>query len=141
MEPLSHEERIQCQFDSFCKKTLKLSAREYYRKIKRRAARETNISELSTQDIPALSITDEYYSDNQNFVVSGFDVTVSDSALAEALNELPADRLKIVLLSYFLGMTDGEIAEQLNLVRRTVAYRRAMALQKLKIILEENNDE
>jgi DNA-binding NarL/FixJ family response regulator len=35
-------------------------------------------------------------------------------------------------------MTDKEIAERLNLVRRTVAYRRTSSLQELKKIMEEN---
>ena len=57
------------------------------------------------------------------------------------LKSLPQDRLDIILLSYFLGMSDPEIAEHLNLVRRTVAYRRTSSLQTLKKFMEENADE
>lgn len=56
--------------------------------------------------------------------VMGLEIAIADELLAEALQTLPQDRLEIVLLSYFLGMSDPEIADQLNLVRRTVAYRR-----------------
>ena len=54
---------------------------------------------------------------------------------------LPQDRLEIVLLYYFLGMSDTEIAAHLNLVRRTVAYRRTSSLQELKKFMEINADE
>ena len=71
----------------------------------------------------------------------GFEISIKDELLAEALKTLPQDRREIILLSYFLGMTDPEIAEHLNLVRRTVAYRRTSTLQALKKCMEEKADE
>ena len=71
----------------------------------------------------------------------GYDITVSDEQIAEALNALPSDRRDIILLAYFLDMADKEIAECLNLVRRTVAYRRTSTLQELKKFMEENFNE
>ncbi|MEF2715126.1 MAG: sigma factor-like helix-turn-helix DNA-binding protein, partial [Bacteroides uniformis] len=40
--------------------------------------------------------------------------------LAEALNALPERKRDIILLSYFLDMSDAEIGELLNVVRTTV---------------------
>ena len=57
------------------------------------------------------------------------------------LKTLPKDRLEIILLYYFLGMNDPEIAAHLNLLRRTVAYRRTSSLQELKKFMEGNADE
>jgi RNA polymerase sigma factor (sigma-70 family) len=141
MRPQSHEEQKQHTFDSFCKKTLKLNAREYYRRLTRRREREVSISELSTQDLARLSVVDTYFKDAFRFNVLGHDIAISDEQLAEALNELPADRRDIILLAFFLGMNDREIAEQLDLVRRTVAYRRTKTLQELKNLLEGYADE
>jgi len=141
MGPQSFEEHIQHQFDSYCKKTLKLTARDCYRRIKRRGEREIVLSELSEQDLAKLAVTDEYFKDAYSFSVLGYDITVSDVDLAEALTELPADRRDIILLAYFLNMSDREIAERLNIVRRTVAYRRASSLQELKKFMEGNADE
>ena len=73
--------------------------------------------------------------------VMGLEIAIADELLAEALQTLPQDRLEIVLLSYFLGMSDPEIADQLNLVRRTVAYRRTSSLQALKKFMEGQADE
>lgn len=141
MGPQSFEERIQHQFDSYCKKTLKLTARDCYRRIRRRGEREIVLSELSEQDLARLSVTDEYFKDAYSFSVLGFDITVSDVDLAEALTALPADRRDIILLSYFLGMNDREIAQRLNLVQRTINYRRTSTLQELKKFMEGYADE
>lgn len=141
MRPQSHEEHKQHTFDSFCKKILKYKARSYYKKLKRRGEREVSFSELSEQDLAKLSTTDEYFKDAFSFSVLEYDVSVSDLSLAEALNALPADRRDIILLAYFLDMKDWEIAERLNMVRRTVAYRRASSLQELKKHMEGKADE
>ena len=71
----------------------------------------------------------------------GFEIAVADELLAEALKTLPQDRLEIILLSYFLEMSDPEIAAHLNLIRRTVSHRRKNALRKLKKIMEGYADE
>ena len=88
-----------------------------------------------------LSVSDEYFKDAYSFNVLGYDITVSDLSLAEALDTLPADRRDIILLSYFLDMNDREIAQRLNLVQRTVNYRRTSTLQELKKFMEGNANE
>ena len=65
--------------------------------------------------------------------VSGFDVLVKNELLAEALNALPERKRDIVLLSYFLDMSDAEIGELLNVVRTTVFRHRKSALAKIKM--------
>jgi RNA polymerase sigma factor (sigma-70 family) len=129
---LQADNYVQHKFDCYCKKVLKYKARDYCRKMKRRGAREVSLSELSEQGLAKLSGTDEYFKGACSFHVLGHDITVSDGQMAKALSVLSADRRDIILLSYFLDMTDREIAERLNLVRRTVAYRRASSLRKLK---------
>jgi len=141
MKPQSHEEQKQHTFDSFCKKTIKLTARTYFRSLSRRRKREVSISELSTQEMAKLSVTDRYPSEMFSFNVLGYDIDVSDEQLAEALTAIPADRRDIILLAFFLGMNDREIAEQLNIVRRTVAARRTKTLQEIKKIMEDKADE
>ncbi|MDU2066270.1 MAG: sigma factor-like helix-turn-helix DNA-binding protein, partial [Sporomusaceae bacterium] len=56
--------------------------------------------------------------------------------LGAALDELEETRRDIVLLAYCLDMTDQEIAEFLHSIRRTVTYRRSVALKQLKELLE-----
>jgi DNA-directed RNA polymerase specialized sigma24 family protein len=91
---------------------------------------------LSTRELAELATTDEYFTDEYVFSVLGESVGVSDSDLAEALHTLPADRRDIVLMSFFFDMTDKEIAERLNMARRTVAYKRTSTLKELKKFME-----
>ncbi|WP_347490444.1 sigma factor-like helix-turn-helix DNA-binding protein [Desulfoscipio sp. XC116] len=141
MKPHSHEQHKRHAFDSFCKKVLKHEARDYYDALKRRREREISLDELSEKELEQLTVMDEYFKDLYSFNVLGYDISVSDGRISEALNALPTDRRDIILLSYFLDMTDREIGELLTLVRRTVAYRRTGTLRELKKIMEGKADE
>ena len=65
--------------------------------------------------------TPRYFTDSRTFEVIGHSVCIDDETLAEAISALPVDRRDIILLSYFLDMSDAEIANVLNMVRRSVA--------------------
>ena len=54
--------------------------------------------------------------DEHVFEVQGLPVVVTGDLLADALAQLPEDKRDVILLSYFLGMTDREISEKLNVV-------------------------
>lgn len=85
---------------------------------------------------------DEYSSDYYNYTVAGYDVYVKDDLLNEALNILPVRKREIILLSYFLDMSDEEIGAMMNVVRSTVFRHRKNALAKMKKFMEEKkNDE
>mgnify|MGYP003047265933 CR=1 FL=1 len=107
----SDKERIQHQYDALAKKTLVGEAKSYRRTLAKRAAREITFSDLSESELAQLFTTDEYESDYYRFQVSGFDVLVKNELLAEALNALPERKRDIILLSYFLDMSDAEIGE------------------------------
>jgi len=132
----NHEEHKRHSFDSYCKKVLKRKALDYHREAKRRSEREITFSQMSAQELARLATTDEYFNDEYVFSVLGENVGISDVDLAEALNTLPTDRREIVLMSYFFDMTDKEIADKLNIARRTVAYRRTSSLRELKKFME-----
>ena len=137
----SDKERIQHQYDALAKKTLVGEAKSYRRTLAKRAAREVTFSDLSESELAQLFTTDEYESDYFRFQVSGFDVLVKNELLAEALNALPERKRDIILLSYFLDMSDTEIGELLNVVRTTVFRHRKSALAKIKQYLEGKADD
>lgn len=141
MKPYSHEEHKEHSFDSFCKLILKNETRDYHRHLQYLREHEILFSELPEETLEQLAAWDRYFEDEYHFEVMGLEIAIADELLAEALQTLPQDRLEIVLLSYFLGMSDPEIADQLNLVRRTVAYRRTSSLQALKKFMEGQADE
>ena len=74
-----------------------------------------------------------------NYILQ-YDVAINNEKLADALTALPDDERDIVLLAYFLDMSDQEIADKLNMVRRTVQYRRTSSLKEMKQRLEVNED-
>lgn len=137
----SDKERIQHQYDALAKKTLVGEAKSHRRTLAKRAAREVTFSDLSESELAQLFTTDEYESDYFRFQVSGFDVLVKNELLAEALNALPERKRDIILLSYFLDMSDAEIGELLNVVRTTVFRHRKSALAKIKQYLEGKADD
>ena len=136
----SHQKTIRHQFDSFCKKVLREELRDYKRHIAWRSAHEVSLSELSEDQIGRAYFLDEYPSDSTQFEVRNYLVAIHDDRLAQALAELPGEARDILLLSYFLDMTDREIAERLNLVRCTVQRRRVKSLREIKQRMEVEKD-
>ena len=137
----SQRKTIQHQFDSFCKKVLREEYRDCVREAQRRLEHEISFSALSPQELDQLYVMDEYSTDSYHFSVLGYDVPVKDDLISAALNALPEQKRDIILLSYFLDMTDQEIGEKLNMVGRTVQYQRTSSLKQLKELLEGKADE
>ena len=141
----SQKKTVQHQFDSYCKKILKCECKDYFRHISWRAEHEVSFSELSEEFLEQLYMHDNYPAEYCCFQVQNYAVEIKDENLALALQMLPEDKREIVLLAYFLDMTDQEIANQLQAVRRTVQYKRANSLKEIKKRMEgiqnENNTE
>ena len=80
--------------------------------------------------------TDEYIVESEVFRVLDYDVEVKDELIGEALKYLPEKKRNVILLSFFMDMTDTEIAKHMNLVRSTIHHHRVSSLQALKKIME-----
>ena len=135
MKPKNYVD-IQRIFESFCKSVLKRTARDCYKIIKRRNDKEITFSAMSAQDLEKLADTDKYFAEDYVFNVHGASVILSDGELIKALNTIPIDKRDIVLMKYFFDMKDQNIADHLNMARRTVTYQRSQSLQELKKIME-----
>ncbi len=137
MEPYSHE-HTQHSFESFCKQILRNEAIDVERHQNYLRNHEISLSRITEEELEQLAEKDTYYEDYQSFRMMGFEVMIKNALLAEALRSLPEDKQEIVLLFYIIGFTDKEIAERMNLVRRTVAYRRKRSLKLMKDFMEGN---
>ena len=137
----NHEQSKKHAFDSFCKKILKHEARDFYDELKRQRSREVSFSELSAKQLEQIYTEDQYFATEQIFNVLGLDVSVTDEDIAESLKSLSEIRRDIILLSYFLDLTDREIGDKLNMLRATVQDQRTRALQRLKKFMEGDANE
>lgn len=141
MKPGKHEIHKQHTFDCYCKRVLKNEACNIQKEYSRRRNKEISFDELSEQELQSLCVSDEYFADEYIFDILGGSVTVRNERLAKALQSLTERKRDIILLSYFLDMTDREIAEKLNMVRKTVQYQRTSSLKALKKRLEDSSNE
>ena len=76
-----------------------------------------------------------------SFDVQGKEIVVKGDMLAAALEKLPADKRDIILLSYFMEMTDREIARELDTAHQNVSKRRARILKLMRDYLEKEGFE
>ncbi|RHT99733.1 sigma-70 family RNA polymerase sigma factor [Lachnospiraceae bacterium AM26-1LB] len=139
--PSQFEETIRHQFDRICKLALKGEKIDYIRHMEYLHKNEVMISELSQEELNQLFVQDEYDLESFRFQVLNYDIEVKDSLIAEALTLLTKKKRDVILLSYFMGMSDAEIARKMKLVRSTVNEHRRRSLEILKEVMEEKADE
>ena len=138
-QPSFDKTTVEHQYDTLIKKVLIGEAKNARAELKKRRAYEVNFSDLNQQLFEKIGSCDEGPYENYLFEINGFDVIIRNELLAEAVTSLPERKRNIILMSYFLDMSDYEIADLLNLVRSTVTYHREDALEKLKRFMEEND--
>lgn len=129
------------QFDAYCKKVLRNEARDIYDARARRRKKEVLFSELSPAELAGLTASDDYFSFKQEIRACGLDFVVQDEDVFEALLRLGKTRLEIVLLSYYMSLSDREIGLALGMERANVQYHRKQALKELRNIFDEMEDE
>ena len=129
----SQKKTVRHQFDSFCKKVLREEARDYAKHIAWLSEHEVSLSELSEEQINRAYTLDEYPSDYVLFNVHGYSVIVHNERLAHALAGSSDEKRDILLLSYFLDMTDGEIADNMSVISRRCLPERCMTKTAYRI--------
>ena len=138
--PSRDELTVMHQFDRLCQLALGGEAANYYRHMEYRRNHEVIFSEMTEKELDSIFVMDEYNLDSLRFRVLGYDIEVKDALLVEALQALTEKKRNVVLLSYFLDMTDAEIAREMKLVHSTIREHRMRSLELLKKLMEENMD-
>ncbi len=139
MEPNRREFIKQCAFQKFCNTVLHNEACDAHKELHRHKAKEITFSDMTLDEARQLHTFDEYFKGETAFERAGKKIT--PKLLLEAIRTLPEEKRKAVLLYYFEGMNDTEIAELFNTSRSTIQYRRTSSFELLKKYLEENADE
>lgn len=128
-------------FDSYITRLVKNEGKNGRKEVARRAKKEIAMSQLLDSELARLSVTDTYNVEGMTFSINDETVTIENMLLGQAIASLPPMRREVILLSYFLGKNDPQIAKQLNLTPNAIRYRRQTTLQRLKEILEVLADE
>jgi RNA polymerase sigma factor (sigma-70 family) len=138
MELTASQKRIiQLQYHKLAMKIMKDEAKDCYREYTNKMQREALFSELTAYERNQLQATDSYPSDFIHFSVLGYDIAVHDAQIGEALAALPVRKRNIILMSYFLDMSDAEIGELMHLVRQTIYRHRTSTLSNLAKYIKE----
>ena len=123
------------QYDSFCKLVLVCEMKDYKKMILRKMAKEILFSELMLihgYDLEHKKAGQEEIKDIFSIKVMGFDITIKNMLIAEAVLSLTEKGRNIVLMSFFLGMTDKEIGKMLHLGQSTVNYHKNNNMKKMR---------
>ncbi|WP_394903298.1 sigma factor-like helix-turn-helix DNA-binding protein [Clostridium butyricum] len=139
MQVYSFEKAIEIQFDCLSKKVIKCEQKKYYRDISNRQRREVIFSDLPEKEFNKFYTLDDYSSNYTVFNVLGMEVQVLDEQLSKALKILPEKKRNIILLSYFMDMSDLEIGKLMNLVRSTIYRHRTSTLNEIKKLYKEES--
>ena len=140
LKPDRHYEHKQYAFDSYCKRSIKNEAMNAYTQLRKRSRREVSLSELPEDAMAQLAVYDRYSWEYTTFPVGGAVILIEDDRLAEALLALPQEDRDIFMMHWFLNMVDREIAEYMNMARRTVNTRRQKSYQMLKKLMGGETD-
>ena len=137
----SYEQRVQNQFGGFCTRVLKNEANRIHNEYARQREMEKSLDAVTPEELEEIAVMDQYFQDDHVFEVLGKQVVVTGDLLADAISKLPDRKRDIILLTYFLGLTDREISKYLNIVHQTVSKNRIRILKELREILEKEGFE
>ena len=138
MKPSDFQKTIQCQFDCKLKRVVKGIVRNYRKELRRRRNKEISYCELPEIVVEKLAVWDEYESDYTAFDVCSIEIRVLDDDLADAIKKLSEKDRAILLMYFFLGMSDTEIGYKLKINRTTSFRSRKNSLEKIRKMLKEN---
>ena len=128
----SYEQRVQNQFGGFCTRVLKNEANHIYHERARKQEHERSLENLHMKGSGEIPFWDCYFRNDHVFDVLGQPVVVVGDRLAAVLSGLPETEREIILLYFFLGLTDEEISTCFHVVRQTISKRRAAILRNLR---------
>ena len=130
----SNEDRICAMFDSFCKTV----SRNFVRNLDR--AGNNRDKHFADEPVDYLLETlgrrDEYPSESFVLYVGGNSCAVESETLYKALLSLPENQRSVLLLDFWRDLTDGEIAEELEVTTRTVYNLRQRAYKAIRKFYE-----
>lgn len=133
------DEEIVGRFDSYIKRSLKNELYNGIRHAKTYQSKVVNFSEMNKSDENKLAKNDQYNFCHfkEKFDTRTFDVLIRDELLYEALCSISSKARIIILLKFWVGLSDHEIGQVLRMNRVSVTKNKNKTLIMLKNIMEE----
>ena len=129
-------------FDAFCKRLIRNAAVDAFRKSKRKQKVEMDIDDPMIAYIHSIQTHDTYTLYSRTYYVKEQPIVVRDKNLGESLQYIIPQKRAVILLSYFAGYNDTEVANILGVSPTSIARRKKSALLRLRELLEVRvNDE
>lgn len=128
------------KFDSFCKIVIRNACADNRRSRMTREKRFSSLEELQADALDLQRVEDTYVTYSRTYRVNGIDVTINDERIGEAIQFIMPNQRAVLLLSFFKEYSDMDIARLMKISHKTVAYRKDMAMKKLKALLEGMDD-
>jgi RNA polymerase sigma factor (sigma-70 family) len=133
-------QKTEKEYDALIKRSLGNGRKNFFRDTERLRKRQTPFSEFDDDRIE--SFADERASDafaliGSEFRVMKYSVSVRDALLHDALSRIDEQSRSIVLMAYWLEMSDLEISDETGIPRRTVNGIKRRTYDKLREIPED----
>lgn len=142
MTELELQEYHEHAFDAFCKRVIRNASVDAFRASRRKQKTEMDIDDPMVAYIHSIQTHDSYTLYSRTFYVKNQPITVRDKYLGEALQYIIPQKRAVILLSYFEGYNDTEVANILGVSPTSIARRKKSALMRLRELMEvRSNDE
>lgn len=124
-------------FDSYAKRLIRNEGRNARKELARHAEREVSLSALPYDDLSAVTYEDRYRLERLGIHSKVGAVEVLDRLLGQAIMSLAPKWRDVIVMYYFLDMSDEKIGGLLQLTTGAIRHRRQTAIERLKTMLED----
>lgn len=128
------------RFDSFCKTVIQNACTDYRRSRMKREKRFSSIEAVQLEALELERVEDIYVTYSRTYKVKGIDIVITDERIGEAVQYIMPNQRAVLLLSFFKEYSDMDIARLLKISHKTVAYRKEMAMKRMRQLLEAMDD-
>lgn len=127
------EKAMRCAlFDSFCRTILRNAIRNFSKKNARTERWERLSEDPTSYYMVANAIIDDHPSDHLYVVYRGRAYVLDNETLCRAMRELPEQELGVLIMGYWQGWTDRQIAKVYGVSDRTIRNMRNRAFRAIR---------
>lgn len=135
------KEHIRHCFDYYCKKTIRYQAISLYQESSKYAERYVSFEDIPNDYFSECGECDTYPVLQYHFEAFGYQFSVNDYKLGNALLQLPKKKRDVILMYYFANFNLTEISKMRGKPHQNISYIHVRALRKLREIMEGGENE